>query len=260
MSPDLRRDPPYIQVFRHYQDLIIRGELRDGDPVPSVRMMTGEWGISHATAARVFSALQAEGLIESRPGIGSVVTTRGIMHSSRDRAVSVRRTGQMSGPGESARIVSAELIRADERLARALRLRVGDTVIARRRITLKEGKPVQRSISYLPGGYAEQAPGLLETERLPGGTMGYLEGLQKYVTHGTDQYAVLQHGATAEEAADLQVPEGSPVQAGRNWWRGADGEVIEYGESTTVPGRWQTFDWIMPDGPDEHGHSEVAGQ
>lgn len=229
----------------------MRGELRDGDPIPSVRVMTGEWGISHATAARVFSALQAEGLIESRPGIGSVVTTSGVIHSSRDRAVSVRRTGHMSGPGESSRIVSAELIRADERLARALRLRVGDPVIARHRITSKEGKPIQRSISYLPGGYAEQAPGLLEAERLPGGTMGYLEGLQKFVTHGTDQYAVMQHGATAEEAADLQLAAGSPVQAGRNWWRGADGEVIEYGESTTVPDRWQAFDWHMPGGPDE---------
>ena len=80
--------------------------------------------------------------------------------------------------------------------------------------------------------------------------MGYLERFQKFVTHGTDQYAVLHHGATADEADDLQVIEGSPVQAGRNWWCGADGEVIEYGESTTIADRWQTFEWILPDRPD----------
>jgi DNA-binding GntR family transcriptional regulator len=250
MSPDLRRDPPYIQVFRHYQEKIAHGELRDGDSMPSVRVMTGEWGISHATAARVLAALQAEGLIESRPGIGSVVTTRAMINSSRDRVMNVRRTGRMPGPGETVRIVSAELIQADEHVAQALRLGVGDLVIKRHRIHLNEGRPVQRSISYLPGDYAEHAPDLLKTELLPGGTMGYLEGIQKFVTHGIDQYAVLYHGATAEQAADLQIAEGSPVQAGRNWWCGADGEVIEYGESITVADRWQTFEWTMPDRPD----------
>lgn len=258
MSPDLRRDPPYIQVFRHYQDKIARGELRDGDPMPSVRVMTGEWGISHATAARVLSALQAEGLIESKPGIGSVVTTRTVMSSSRDRAINVRKTGKMTGPGESSRIVSAELIQADEHVARALRVSVGDPVIKRHRVTWNNERPVQRSISYLPGEYAEQAPDLLKTDRLPGGTMGYLERFGKFVTHGTGQCAVLYHGATVEQAADLQVAEGSPVQAGRNWWCAADGEVIEYGESTTIADRWLTFEWTLPDRPSTETQAAVT--
>jgi hypothetical protein len=36
------------------------------------------------------------------------------------------------------------------------------------------------------------------------------------------------------------VPSGSPVACGRNWWYGRDGEVIEYGERVSIPGRWSS--------------------
>ena len=36
------------------------------------------------------------------------------------------------------------------------------------------------------------------------------------------------------------MPPGSPVACGRNWWYGRDGEVIEYGERVSIPGRWSS--------------------
>lgn len=51
--------------------------------------------------------------------------------------------------------------------------------------------------------------------------------------------------ATEEEAADLVVEPGSPVLRGRNWIRDADGEVIEYGEYVSAPGRWETYEYTV---------------
>jgi hypothetical protein len=30
---------------------------------------------------------------------------------------------------------------------------------------------------------------------------------------------------------------------GRTWWTDADGGVIEYGEYTSLPGRWNTYEY-----------------
>ncbi|MGB3696252.1 MAG: TetR/AcrR family transcriptional regulator C-terminal domain-containing protein [Gordonia sp. (in: high G+C Gram-positive bacteria)] len=52
---------------------IVTGRLRPGDPVPSTRAIMRDHNVAMATASRVLSLLQAEGLIESVPGRGSVV-------------------------------------------------------------------------------------------------------------------------------------------------------------------------------------------
>ena len=51
------------------------GELGPGDRVPSTRQITREWGVAMATATRVLTTLQREGLVVARPGIGTVVAS-----------------------------------------------------------------------------------------------------------------------------------------------------------------------------------------
>lgn len=54
---------------------ITSGELKPGDRVPSTRQITRQWGVAMATATRVLAALQQEGLVVARPGIGTVVAS-----------------------------------------------------------------------------------------------------------------------------------------------------------------------------------------
>jgi hypothetical protein len=44
-------------------------------------------------------------------------------------------------------------------------------------------------------------------------------------------------------AADLGLTLGTPVIVGRNWFRAADGEVVEFGEHVSIKDRWQTYDY-----------------
>jgi GntR family transcriptional regulator len=54
---------------------IVSGQLRPGDAFPSVRALSKELKINPNTAHKIVAHLVNEGLLETRPGIGTVVAT-----------------------------------------------------------------------------------------------------------------------------------------------------------------------------------------
>ncbi len=52
---------------------MVSGQMRPGDAFPSVRALSRELKINPNTAHKVVAHLVAEGLLETRPGIGTVV-------------------------------------------------------------------------------------------------------------------------------------------------------------------------------------------
>ncbi|WP_432584701.1 TetR/AcrR family transcriptional regulator C-terminal domain-containing protein [Streptomyces sp. HD1123-B1] len=66
-------DPPYLRIVAAIRRRIAEGELAPGDRVPSTRQIAGEWGVALATATKALTTLRLEGLVDSRPRIGSVV-------------------------------------------------------------------------------------------------------------------------------------------------------------------------------------------
>src|SRR5262249_2928639 len=63
--------PPYQRIADEIRARIAGGELRPGDPVPSARGITREWGVALATATKVLATLSADGLTRSVPGRGT---------------------------------------------------------------------------------------------------------------------------------------------------------------------------------------------
>jgi GntR family transcriptional regulator len=61
------------QVAFAAKKAMISGQLRAGDPFPSVRALSKAMKIHPNTAHKVIAQLTAEGLLEVRPGIGTVV-------------------------------------------------------------------------------------------------------------------------------------------------------------------------------------------
>lgn len=70
---ELDRTPPYLQVVQELRRRIAKGELVDGDRLPSMREISQEWGIANATALKALAALCADGLAESITGVGTIV-------------------------------------------------------------------------------------------------------------------------------------------------------------------------------------------
>jgi|SRR5215472_1469431 len=63
----------YEQIVYAAKKAIISGQIRTGDPFPSVRSLSRELKINPNTAHKVVTALSAVGLLETQPGIGTVV-------------------------------------------------------------------------------------------------------------------------------------------------------------------------------------------
>jgi DNA-binding transcriptional MocR family regulator len=66
-------DPLYLQVAEGLEKLIGDETLKIGDKLPSVRMLSEEYGISMGTAFQAYYHLEGKGLIESRPKSGYYV-------------------------------------------------------------------------------------------------------------------------------------------------------------------------------------------
>lgn len=74
-SVSLRTGEPIAeQVIFAVTRAVVTGQLRAGDMFPSVRTLSQELKINPNTAHRIVAALTDEGLLEVRPGIGTVVT------------------------------------------------------------------------------------------------------------------------------------------------------------------------------------------
>jgi DNA-binding transcriptional regulator YhcF (GntR family) len=65
----------YEQVVYAAKKAIVAGQMRAGDPFPSVRALSKALKINPNTAHKVVGHLLAEGLLDVRPGIGTVVAT-----------------------------------------------------------------------------------------------------------------------------------------------------------------------------------------
>ena len=65
--------PIYDQITRQMKGLILRGELKEGEALPSMRLLAKELRISVITTKRAYDDLEQEGFIHTMPGKGSFV-------------------------------------------------------------------------------------------------------------------------------------------------------------------------------------------
>ena len=65
--------PIYEQITAQIKNLIISGELKPGDALPSMRFLAKELRISVITTKRAYEELERSGLIETVAGKGSCV-------------------------------------------------------------------------------------------------------------------------------------------------------------------------------------------
>lgn len=99
------------------------GELAAGDRVPSTREIVRRWDVAMATATRVLSELQREGLVRAVPGVGTVVEPMAPVAPppSSTRRAPVRRS--TDEPLTVTRIIAAGVAVADEEGLDALSMR-----------------------------------------------------------------------------------------------------------------------------------------
>ena len=70
--------PLYEQITAQIKNLILSGALKEGDALPSMRILAKELRISVITTKRAYEELEREGFIVTQSGKGSYVTARNV--------------------------------------------------------------------------------------------------------------------------------------------------------------------------------------
>lgn len=66
-----------VRIAHDLRARIQTGEIKPGEPVPSITTLCQEWGVARETAAHAVTTLEAEGLVRRYPGKGYHVTGEG---------------------------------------------------------------------------------------------------------------------------------------------------------------------------------------
>lgn len=90
MSPVQWSDgaPIYRQLKERVIAMMLDGELKPGDALPSVRQVAADYQLNPITVSRAYQELVDEALVEKRRGLGMFVTeeaSRKLLGSERDR-------------------------------------------------------------------------------------------------------------------------------------------------------------------------------
>jgi GntR family transcriptional regulator len=78
---------PFVQIVNAIRHKIATHQLAPNTPMPSVRALAEKVGVTPPTVARAYRQLQADGLIESHVGVGTVVSdTRRLVTMAQERS------------------------------------------------------------------------------------------------------------------------------------------------------------------------------
>ena len=70
--------PIYEQITQQMKGLILRGELREGEALPSMRLLAKELRISVITTKRAYDELEADGFLYTVAGKGCFVAEKNL--------------------------------------------------------------------------------------------------------------------------------------------------------------------------------------
>ena len=81
--------PIYEQIVEQIKSQVLRGNLKEGEPLPSVRALAKDLKISALTVKKAYDSLEAEGYIVTVHGKGSFVSAASLplMEEERRREV-----------------------------------------------------------------------------------------------------------------------------------------------------------------------------
>jgi GntR family transcriptional regulator len=176
----------YQQIAEELRRQIEAEELRPGQQLPTELALQDQYNASRNTVRDAIKRLTSLGLVESRPGSGTFVT------SKIDPFITVitqdPRTGY--GGGEGATFLSevnaahrvaehgpvrVEMRPAPEAVALRLRIATGEQVVLRHQQRFIDKTPYSLQTSFFPFEFGTRAPKLLMAEDMTEGFVKYLE-------------------------------------------------------------------------------------
>jgi GntR family transcriptional regulator len=148
--------PLHVQIAESLLARIESGELVAGDRLPPERDLSEALGVNRLTLRRALRALESQGLITRRPGLGTHVAAPKIERQAA-RLVSFTRGMQQRGYVPGTRLLSVDHVPAHASLAAVLQIATGAPVCVIHRVRTLNREPVLLEQYTLP---LDRFPGL----------------------------------------------------------------------------------------------------
>lgn len=218
--------PLYYQIQQRLIGQIRSGEYRPGEPLPSLQELAARLGVSQMTARQAVRALCEQGLMYSKQGKGTFVSS--FKHERNFRQVlSFTEEMRMRGSTPSSRVLSFRVETPNRDVRTALETGPGQKVFRLRRIRYSDGRPMGIECSCLP---QDICPDLMET--FDPSTSLYRQLAERYGIQMEVTDEVVEVGkAVAADAALLKVATGSPIFLFTRTCYGENGKPLEYVKS-----------------------------
>ncbi|WP_342048586.1 GntR family transcriptional regulator [Bacillus sp. OTU530] len=146
--------PYYQQLKTKLIEDITNGKLKHGDKIPSERELAEQLKISRMTVRQAISAMEREGFVERKVGAGTFISNRRIRWDF-ITVNSFTKGMQNKGLNPSTNTIFMGCEPADEPLANALDIAVGEEVFSLKRLRLVDHVPVAIELSQIPYKYCE---------------------------------------------------------------------------------------------------------
>jgi GntR family transcriptional regulator len=156
--------PLYAQVEAVLAASIADGTLPPGTRLPSEDGLIERFGVSRTTIRKTIQNLASTGLVEIRRGKGTFVTQPKITQELTELSGFVEDMRAL-GRTPTARLLSKQIVEANQTVARHLALTAGTLVVRIQRVRLADQIPLSFDDTYLPRDIGEKIMGDdLETE------------------------------------------------------------------------------------------------
>ncbi len=246
-------EPMYRRIAGDLRDQIESGVIAPGRQLPTELELRTQYDAARNTVRDAIRLLASQGLVETRPGLGTFAVRRMEPFTTTLSATPMLTSAELGltgGEGESAfaeiraqgRTPSASAPQvgvqpAAELVAGGLRVPPGTQVVSRRQNRFIDDMPWSVQASYYPFEFVTQgATELVRAESLPGGTASYLEQRLGLVQVGYRE-RILVRLPTKEEARFFDLlGDGriSVVTIVRTSYRAGDGEPVPFRVTVTV--------------------------
>jgi GntR family transcriptional regulator len=149
-SPLGTLDPLKTRLHRELKERIANGHYPAGIQLPSEAEMVEQYGVSRSTVRSALSALEAEGLIVRRWGVGTFVCERQRIANPISEAMDFRELIAASGFAPGVLVGRASLIEADADHAAFLAVPQGSTLLRVEKVFQADGSGVIYVVNRIP--------------------------------------------------------------------------------------------------------------
>ncbi|MEQ7007286.1 GntR family transcriptional regulator [Actinopolymorpha sp. B17G11] len=213
--------PLYFQVAQQIEQSIVAGTLAPGARLPNEIVLADQLSLSRPTMRQAIRHLVDKGLLVRKRGVGTQVVQSQVRRSI--ELSSLHDDLARAGQEPSTTVRDLRVVAAPEKVASALGLAAGSSVLRIRRLRCARGEPLALMTNYLPEDLVKITAATLEERGLY--EVLRTAGVQLRVARQT----IGARPATATQAKDLREPKGAALLTMTRTAYDDVGRAVEFG-------------------------------